>query len=102
MAGKVIVRDFPPADWNIYCFQFSDGDNWGEDNNGCLEFLTENLLPHCNLFCYGQVESPYGSGEYISSLEAAFGDEHDNLILSEIEDKEAIYDSIKKFLGKGI
>ena len=28
----LIERQFPVADWNIYCFQFSDGDNWGEDN----------------------------------------------------------------------
>ena len=64
--------------------------------------MTEKMTPGANLFLYGQVESPYGSGEYISSREAAFGDEHENLILSEIEDKDAIYDSIKKFLGKGI
>ena len=34
-------------------------------------------------------------------LEEAFGNEHEKLVLSEIENKEAIYDSIKKFLGKG-
>ncbi len=27
------------------------------------------LVPHVNLFCYGQVESPYGSGEYIRALQ---------------------------------
>ena len=54
-----------------------------------------------NLFCYGQVESPYGSGEYIRALKGRFGDKHEKLVLSEIEDKEAIYDSIKAFLGKG-
>ena len=45
VAWQVINRDFPPSDWNIYCFQFSDGDNWGEDNDSCLKFLTTNLLP---------------------------------------------------------
>ena len=55
----------------------------------------------CNLFCYGQVESPYGSGEFYRVLEEAFGSEHETLVLSEIENKEGIYDSIKKFLGKG-
>ena len=48
---KIIEREFPPAEWNIYFFQFSDGDNWGEDNESCLNFLTEHLLPVCNLFC---------------------------------------------------
>ena len=97
----MIKESFPPSDWNLYCFQFSDGDNWGEDNEESLSILRERILPGANLFCYGQVESPYGSGEYIRSLEAAFGDDNEHLILSEIEDKEAIFDSIKKFLGKG-
>ena len=80
--------------------QFSDGDNWGEDNRDCLEILTENIVPHCNLFCYGQVESPYGSGEFIRELQDV-REQFDNVVLSEIENKEAIYDSIKLFLGKG-
>ncbi len=100
VARQIIDRDFPPDDWNIYCFQFSDGDNWGEDNEGCLTLLAEELLPLCNLFCYGQVESPYGSGDYIRELRK-LEDDWENLVLSEIENREAIYDSIKQFLGKG-
>ena len=64
--------------------------------------LSEKPAAECNLFCYGQVESPYGSGEfYPRRCEDAFGDEHESLVLSEIENKEAIYESIKQFLGKG-
>ncbi len=63
--------------------------------------LREQLLTAVNLFCYGQVESPYGSGEYLRSLRIGIGDANDKLVLSEIRDKEAIYDSIKAFLGKG-
>ena len=62
--------------------------------------LRDQLLPKCNLFCYGQVESPYGSGEFYRELEEAF-DEIPNLALSEIRNKEGIYDSIKEFLGRG-
>jgi len=101
VASELVDREFPASEWNIYFFQFSDGDNWGEDNTQSLELLKQRLLPACNLFCYGQVESPYGSGEYIRSLEQEFGTDHEQLILSEIENKEAIYDSIRKFLGTG-
>ena len=97
----LMQRQFPVSEWNIYCFQFSDGDNWGEDNRESLSLLKEKIIPVCNLFCYGQVESPYGSGDYIHSLESHFGEEHETLVLSEIANKDAIYDSIKKFLGKG-
>ena len=98
---ELTEHEFPPSDWNIYCFQFSDGDNWGEDSNQSLSMLRDKLLPVCNLFCYGQVESPYGSGDYIHSLESQFGEEHETLVLSEIPNKDGIYDSIRKFLGKG-
>ena len=102
VAADLMTRSFHPEDWNIYCFQFSDGDNWGEDSQLALQLLGEELIPKCNLFCYGQVESPYGSGEYIHYLEGKFGGEHETLVLSEIADKNAIYDSIKTFLGKGV
>lgn len=97
---QILETHYPAADWNIYCFQFSDGDNWGEDNRVCLEMLTERIIPTCNLFCYGQVESPYGSGDFLKELRKLEG-EFENLVLSEIENKEAIYQSIKTFLGKG-
>ncbi len=99
-AIQIIARDFPVADWNLYIFQFSDGDNWGEDSKECQRLLVEQLLPVCNLFCYGQVESPYGSGDYLRELQK-LTDENENLVLSEIPNQEAIYESIKTFLGKG-
>lgn len=100
LARDLLHQEYPSDDWNIYCFQFSDGDNWGEDNKSCLEMLIQDILPHCNLFCYGQVESPYGSGEFIRELRR-IQDKWENLTLSEIDSKDAIYDSIKAFLGKG-
>jgi sporulation protein YhbH len=98
---ELMQREFPSSEWNIYCFQFSDGDNWGEDNQRSLELLRTSILPHVNLFCYGQVESPYGSGEYLRTLQEAYGSDHETLVLSEIENREGILDSIKAFLGKG-
>jgi uncharacterized sporulation protein YeaH/YhbH (DUF444 family) len=101
VAVELMQNNFPVENWNLYCFQFSDGDNWGEDNNQSLALLREHILPKLNLFCYGQVDSPYGSGEYLKALEGAFGSEQENLITSEIADKEGIYESIRTFLGKG-
>lgn len=101
VCSDLIDKSFSPTDWNIYCFQFSDGDNWGEDNRLAIQLLREHLLPRVNLYCYGQVESTYGSGEFYKALANAFGKEQENLVLSEIVNKDGIYASIKKFLGKG-
>jgi len=98
---QIISQELPASEWNLYCFHFSDGDNWGEDNQACMELLRDELLPVVNLFCYGQVESPYGSGEFVRALREEFDDETDNMVLSEIRDESAILDSIREFLGKG-
>jgi len=101
LANQIIDESYSPAEWNIYLFHFSDGDNWGEiDTDECVNLLSNDLLPKSNLFCYGQVESPYGSGQFIRELDSHLHDE-EKLILSEIADKDGIYDSIKLFLGKG-
>ena len=102
LCEKIITTDYSPSDWNIYPFHFSDGDNWsGEDTQACLKILQDVLLPSCNVFCYGQVESRYGSGQFYRDLLEYFGGDHESVILSKIENKEGIFQSIKDFLGKG-
>ena len=44
VCADLIAGQFPTSDWNIYCFQFSDGDNWGEDNEKSLALLRETLV----------------------------------------------------------
>lgn len=98
---KMIEEKYNPSSWNIYPFHFSDGDNWsGNDTDECVKLLREQLLPASNVFCYGQVESEYGSGQFIKDLTEHLHDA-ENLITSKIENKEAIVKSIKEFLGKG-
>jgi uncharacterized sporulation protein YeaH/YhbH (DUF444 family) len=101
LCARIIEDEYPAAEWNIYPFHFSDGDNWSvDDTQSCVEILRDKLLPVANLFCYGQVESPYGSGQFIKDLHEHFGDE-ERVVTSEIKNKDAIMDSIRDFLGKG-
>lgn len=97
-----IVKDhYSVEDWNIYPFHFSDGDNWsGNDTEECLKILSDEIFPMSNVFCYGQVESEYGSGQFLKDLTEKFPD-HEKLITSKIPNREAIIDAIKTFLGKG-
>ncbi len=101
LCAKMIEEEYAPDQWNIYPFHFSDGDNWSVDDTvTCVELLKNKVLPACNLFAYGQVESPYGSGQFIKDLREHF-DEDERVVTSEIKGKDAIMDSIKDFLGKG-
>ncbi|MEZ4741525.1 MAG: DUF444 family protein [Bdellovibrionota bacterium] len=102
LAIKLIEAEFNPSEWNIYLFHFSDGDNWsGNDTSECMKLLENTLLPASNLFCYGQVESRYGSGQFLRDLMKHFGEGNEKVTVSQIKDRDAIIDALKTFLGKG-
>ncbi len=101
LCSQLVDDHYPPEEWNIYPFHFSDGDNWSMDDTlACVEILKQKVLPRCNMFAYGQVESPYGSGQFIKDLRDHFGKD-ERVVTSEIRDKDAIVGSIKEFLGRG-
>ena len=102
LCRDIINEDYDPSMWNIYPFHFSDGDNWSTDDTKlCLNILDNDIIPVSNIFCYGQVESRYGSGQFYKDLLSRYGDSSEDIILSKIKNKEAILESIKCFLGKG-
>jgi uncharacterized protein len=102
LCAQMIDDEYNPADWNIYPFHFSDGDNWSVDDTSlCIKLLRDKILPASNVFCYGQVESPYGSGQFLKDLKDHFSEGDGNLTTSEIKNRDAIVDSIKTFLSKG-
>lgn len=100
LCKDIITEHYPPSQWNIYPFHFSDGDNWSSDDTKlCMNILKNELLPHVNFFGYGQVESKYGSGQFFKDLEKEFPNDG-KVVLSKIKNKEHILGSIKDFLGK--
>ena len=102
LAIKLIEENFNPSEWNIYLFHFSDGDNWsGNDTADCMKLLESTLLPISNIFCYGQVESRYGSGQFLRDLHKHFGENNEQVTTAQIKDRDAIMDTLKVFLGKG-
>lgn len=100
LCRQIIEKEYDPGAWNLYAFHFSDGENYSnEDDQRCLNLLSDFLLPSLNLFCYGQVKSDH------SDLFRGFLTDHVNderLSTAQINDDEDIYDAIKSFLGKGL
>ena len=105
LCDKIIKENYPIDEWNVYLFHFSDGDNWsGNDTNECMQLLDASLLPSSNLFCYGQVESRYGSGQFLKDLEKHYpnaGGENNFVVMHQIKDRDGIMGALKAFLGKG-
>ncbi len=109
--AEIIQKDYPPQEWNIYLFYYSDGDNFKDDNNTALTLLEDMLLPNrrlptVNMFCYGECSE--GKDLFMSKLKRAFylSTDKGNSILkrktrpAKLLDDDTIFPTLKIFLNK--
>jgi sporulation protein YhbH len=103
LALEIIEERYRPADWNVYPFHFSDGDNYYSDNEEAVR-LADRLISTCNLFGYGEIGEE-GSSNYRRSsgaLLSIFNDRlknRDRFVGVRIDEKEDVYPALKQFFG---
>jgi uncharacterized protein len=97
LALNIINERYNPADWNIYPFHFSDGDNMFSDNRLCVD-LVHQLIEICNLFGYGQIKQGwYPAGTLMSVYSQEIDDP--KFVGVTIEEKEDVYPALQKFFS---
>ena len=104
LALDIVAERFPPREWNVYPFHFSDGDNYYSDNDEAVR-LADSLITACNLFGYGEIGEEGASSYRRSSgaLLSIFKDRlksQDRFVGVRIDDKEDVYPALKEFFGK--
>jgi hypothetical protein len=52
---QIIEERYNNGQWNIYGAQASDGDNWFEDSNGCIQLLEDQILKLVQYFAYVEI-----------------------------------------------
>ena len=116
---KQFENRYPPQKWNIYVFYFTDGDNWGDDNQVFINTLKEsfpekdiNLVGITQILPYNytnsvkyHVDKALESGELdknnIRTTEINFGNGNPNdpnMRDDEIRNNQ-ILDAIKNLMG---
>jgi uncharacterized protein len=105
LALEHIEANHPATSYNNYVFAFSYGDNWGDDNEKCIQIVNE-LLTCCTAVGYGEIDtdsfysSNSGFGGW-STLHSEFKKniDHKRFLTAAINKKEDIYECLKQFLG---
>ncbi|MCF2941433.1 sporulation protein YhbH [Paenibacillus alkaliterrae] len=97
-AIEVIDSRYPTANWNIYPFHFSDGDNLTSDNERCVKLIGQ-LMERCNMFGYGEVNQYNRSSTLMSAYKHI---NHKKFMYSVIKEKGEVYKALKTFFSKKV
>lgn len=98
-ALDLINERYHPANWNIYAFHCSDGDNFYSDNEKAIA-AAESLCDLCNLFGYGEIK-PTGSAYYSGTMLDVFKViKKENFLTVAIGGKEDLWNAFRKLLTK--
>jgi len=98
-ALEIIEQRYNPANWNVYAFHCSDGDNWTEDNKKAVE-LAKKLCEVCNLFGYGEISPGYFSAGSTIKSEFRNNVTSKNFAVVTMSKKDDIVPALKKLLEK--
>lgn len=94
---KIVEERYPPAEWNIYGAQASDGDNFTSDSTRCHDLLADELLPLCRFFAYVQVaDTEQNLWEEYTDVAA----NHSNFAMRKVTDPTQIYPVFRDLFKK--
>ncbi|MCL5935508.1 MAG: sporulation protein YhbH [Firmicutes bacterium] len=97
LALDIIEKRYSPADYNIYPFHFSDGDNLTSDNDLCMQ-LVNKLAEICNIFGYGEIVGPYYRHSTLMSVYKKIVNPKFTSVT--IRDKAGVYPALRAFFSK--
>lgn len=97
-ALDIIDTRYPAANWNIYPFHFSDGDNLTSDNEKCVNLIQE-LMKRANMFGYGEVNQYNRSSTLMSAYKNI---QHKKFLHHVIREKGDVYKALKTFFSKTV
>jgi len=96
LALEIIDKRYPPSQYNIYPFHFSDGDNLTSDNERCIKLVRE-LMKRVNLFGYGEVNQYNRHSTLMTAYRNIVDPKFMHYIIRE---KSQVYDALKHFFAK--
>jgi uncharacterized protein len=98
LMGKIIAERFPPAQWNIYGAQASDGDAFGADPEKSRGYLEEYLLPRVRHFAYIETGDEQAR---LSTLAAAYRRVNaEHFDMAEVHQRRDIYPVFRRLFAK--
>lgn len=101
LTDEIISDRYPPAQWNIYTAQASDGDNWNDDSAICYKLLTEKLMSKLQYYSYIEITSRDHQALW-SAYEKVLEDFPDTFAMRQLANAGDIYPVFRQLFKKKV
>jgi len=104
LAYEHMEDNHPPDSWNNYVFEFSDGDNWGDDNLIVLDYVLK-MLPLVRAIGYGEIipndlkDYPWYSEDRLLSKLLYEEVKRTRFVSIQLSTKEDVFMALKRFFN---
>ncbi len=98
LVSEIQKKRFPENEWNIYVAQASDGDNWADDCNKCVEMLSKNILPVVRYYSY--IEITQRAHQSLWKQYQKLQNDFDNMSVQHIRQINDIYPVFRELFKK--
>lgn len=99
LMDEIISSRYPPAQWNIYGAQASDGDNWNDDSAACYQLLTENIMPKLQYYSYIEITAREHQALW-KAYKSVLSDFPSTFAMRQLEDARDIYPVFRQLFQK--
>ena len=100
LTHSTIENGYPVDEWNIYCFYLSDGENWGSDNDICINYL-KKMQDLCNVIGITEVKAQRDWAEFVLTVDDAIDNrilDRNTIVTGSINKHEDILATLKSYL----
>lgn len=98
LMGEIVAERYPPAHWNIYGSQVSDGDAFGADPEKSRALLSDQILPLCRYYAYVEVPD---DADHTSPLSYAYARiESPKFAMKVVTSREDVYPVLRELFKR--
>lgn len=98
LTQKIQEERYPADQWNIYCAQASDGDNWGNDSAKCADMI-HAMMPNLQHWFYTEITTNPHQNLW-EAYEGLAKRHPDKFAMAQIKSRKDIYTVFREFFKK--
>lgn len=100
LMDEIIKARYNPQQWNIFCSQASDGDNWPDDSVVAQDILERSILPISQYYAYVEIDRRGGKDSDLWPYYEEIQSRHRNFAMTTISDVAEIYPVFRKLFER--